>query len=103
MSDLDLKTEALADLDGRRLAARIFAVLGLAEGALVIPRIDAELAVSIALCHGAQIDHMHHIGQRHCRVCGCGELTACRGPDGPCSWVGPDLCSTCANFEEPRL
>lgn len=33
---------------------------------------------------------------RKCRVCGCDDFHAC--PDG-CSWVEPDLCSTCAGKE----
>jgi hypothetical protein len=33
-----------------------------------------------------------------CRRCGCDELHACP-PElgGPCGWVGPDLCSVCAD------
>ena len=29
---------------------------------------------------------------RHCRICGCTDLSAC--PDG-CHWVENDLCSNC--------
>lgn len=31
--------------------------------------------------------------ERRCRVCSCTDLQAC---PGGCSWVGPDLCSSCA-------
>lgn len=30
---------------------------------------------------------------RACRICGCTDLNAC---PGGCSWVGKDLCSSCA-------
>lgn len=30
--------------------------------------------------------------ERHCRICGCTELQACRGG---CSWIDKDLCSSC--------
>ena len=33
------------------------------------------------------------IGVRACHACGCTDERAC--PEG-CSWVGPNLCSTCA-------
>lgn len=33
------------------------------------------------------------IGIRACRVCGCTDDCAC---PGGCSWVAPDLCSSCA-------
>ncbi|HEY1753705.1 MAG TPA: hypothetical protein VGG29_20780 [Caulobacteraceae bacterium] len=98
----DVIEQATADKDGRRLAARLFAQLGLADGALSIPRLEAELAVAMALSAGADIEAAHHMGERHCRVCGCTQLTACRGPDGPCAWVpGEDLCTVCAAFPEP--
>ncbi|MBP1044569.1 hypothetical protein I6N95_26515 [Vagococcus sp. BWB3-3] len=28
-----------------------------------------------------------------CRECGCSYYNACVGPNGPCYWVEPDLCS----------
>lgn len=31
-----------------------------------------------------------------CRICGCTDADACVDDDGwPCSWVEPDLCSSC--------
>lgn len=34
---------------------------------------------------------------RRCRICGCGEHSACIGKDGrPCHWATEDLCSVCA-------
>ena len=39
---------------------------------------------------------------RACRACGCTEISAC---EGGCSWVGPELCSACAQgtpTEPPR-
>lgn len=38
------------------------------------------------------IDELLDDGPR-CRVCGCGELSAC---PGGCVWAEPDLCSRCA-------
>ena len=33
---------------------------------------------------------------RICRACGCTDSHACTNPiDGPCWWVGEDLCSHC--------
>lgn len=34
--------------------------------------------------------------ERHCRVCGCTEFSACQTPEGPCHWVEEDLCSACS-------
>lgn len=39
---------------------------------------------------------------QRCRVCGCTETTPCQTPDGPCYWVEPDLCSSCASAEDDR-
>ena len=36
--------------------------------------------------------------ERRCRICGCTELQAC---PGGCSWVGADLCSSCAAAAGP--
>lgn len=36
--------------------------------------------------------------ERRCRVCSCTELQAC---PGGCSWVGTDLCSSCATAAGP--
>ena len=99
--DLRLKDLAAGDLDGRRLAARIFAELGVAPGALVIPHREAELAVALATSFGAQLAIAEICDERFCRVCGCTSNNACHGPDGPCSWVEPDLCSVCAAYPEP--
>jgi hypothetical protein len=30
-----------------------------------------------------------------CRVCGCTDDHACMTSEGPCHWVGSDLCSAC--------
>ena len=32
---------------------------------------------------------------RSCRVCGCTDNRACTSTGQPCSWAGPDLCTTC--------
>jgi organic radical activating enzyme len=37
-----------------------------------------------------------------CRVCGCTELEACETPAGPCSWVGPGVCSGCSSRDASR-
>ena len=48
---------------------------------------------------------MGHAGNRRgapvrtCRVCGCTEESPCITGEGPCYWVGPDLCSACAGAE----
>lgn len=34
------------------------------------------------------------LGIRACRVCGCTDISACRGG---CSWVAEELCSSCAS------
>lgn len=36
--------------------------------------------------------------ERRCRVCSCTDLQAC---PGGCSWVGADLCSSCATAAGP--
>lgn len=40
-------------------------------------------------------------GARACRVCGCTEHWACE--PGSCSWVEPDLCSSCVGKPVPAL
>jgi len=35
-----------------------------------------------------------------CRVCGCTDEEAC---EGGCTWVEPDLCSSCVEKEEAQL
>jgi hypothetical protein len=35
-----------------------------------------------------------------CVGCGCTDDRACATPDGPCFWVGPELCSSCATAAE---
>jgi hypothetical protein len=30
---------------------------------------------------------------RECIVCGCTDANACMTEEGPCYWIGPDLCS----------
>ncbi len=38
-------------------------------------------------------------GAQSCKVCGCTQNNAC---DGGCSWVRPDLCSSCIGLDIPR-
>lgn len=97
----DIAAAALADKDGRRLAARLFATIDVAPGALTMPRLEAELAVALAVQVGVDLENARAAGERFCRVCGCTQFTACRGADGPCSWAAPDLCSVCALYPEP--
>lgn len=33
-----------------------------------------------------------------CAACGCTEEDACIGPDGPCAWLFPNLCSSCVEI-----
>lgn len=99
--DLRLKHDVAGDIDGRRLAARVFAELGVAPGALAIPHHEAELAVALATSYGAAIAIAQARSERHCRVCGCTQFHACHGADGPCGWVEQDLCSVCAAYPEP--
>ena len=43
-------------------------------------------------------------GGGRCRVCGCGDLTACVGADGlPCAWIEQDLCTACAGTTATAL
>lgn len=38
------------------------------------------------------------MGERYCSECGCAQFDACTHPEhGNCWWVGPNLCSHCAN------
>lgn len=101
MNDRDPHAARGEYVDGRRLAARLLAELGVSDGALMVPRLEAELAVALARQHGAKIANAEIAGSRHCRVCGCTEFNACSGPDGPCGWAGPDLCTVCAAYPEP--
>jgi hypothetical protein len=38
-----------------------------------------------------------------CRICGCTDNNACIGVEGPCYWVEDDLCSACAEDEQPLV
>jgi len=40
--------------------------------------------------------------ERTCSECGCTDLKACPTPAGPCSWVGPALCSACDSVTQRR-
>lgn len=42
--------------------------------------------------NGTVLTRLRVDGQRSCRVCGCTDDRACQPP---CSWVEPDLCSSC--------
>jgi len=57
----------------------------------------ARRALGVAtVAHGKAREAMDEAAkahQRHCRVCGCTDLTAC---DPPCWWVAKDLCSACS-------
>jgi hypothetical protein len=37
-----------------------------------------------------------------CQVCGCTAAHPCLTDLGPCFFVAPDLCSRCANAEDPE-
>lgn len=37
------------------------------------------------------------MAEQTCRGCGCTDARACMTQDGPCWWVGEDLCSACAD------
>ena len=82
--------------DDHRLAARLFNHQGVHPAALMISRFDAEAALILAREIGRAMERSDRVGRRHCRVCGCTDLMACR-PE-PCHWVEPDLCSACAEF-----
>lgn len=43
-----------------------------------------------------QVDKLQKAFALACRVCGCTENNAC---PGGCSWVGPDLCSSCVEIK----
>lgn len=80
------------------LVKRLFAELGIGD----VPS-DAQVTELLrhGIVHGARIEWARRTGERHCRVCGCTQTTACIGPEGPCAWAAADLCSVCAHFQEP--
>lgn len=39
---------------------------------------------------------------RACRKCGCTDDNACMTDEGPCRWVGPELCSACESEPKPQ-
>ena len=49
---------------------------------------------AISLCEEKR---KRELALRKCRVCGCTDDRAC---EGGCYWVGPDLCSRCADRGE---
>jgi hypothetical protein len=84
-----------AESDDRlALARRLLADAGIHPGALMVSRIDAVAAIADAFEHGRRIAVAEIAGERHCRVCGCTALNACRPP---CGWAGEDLCTACAD------
>ncbi len=54
-----------------------------------------QLAVEVVQFHARGARRIRLWALSKCKVCGCDELHACRGADGPCSWVSLNLCSRC--------
>lgn len=87
---LCVRSAGPVDLDGGPFveAARKLQQRGHVRG-FVIPKVRASVRAT-------QSGRILLNGLR-CRVCGCGDLTACSTEYGPCSWVEFDLCSGCAS------
>ncbi len=81
--------------DPEALAGRLLSDAGLESGALTVSRGDLEGLLARAFAFGEGAALAEACDDRHCRVCGCTQYRAC---PGSCSWVGPDLCSSCAPF-----
>ena len=41
---------------------------------------------------------MKVVEEQKCKKCGCTDANACVGPERPCYWAEPDLCSHCKEF-----
>lgn len=54
-----------------------------------------QLAVEVVQFHARGPRRIRLWDLSKCKVCGCDELHACRGDDGPCSWISLNLCSRC--------
>lgn len=79
--------------DRMLLASRVFNDLMEQKGVgAPTPRIAEFLAQANAL--GFTRGRAAGRNERHCRICGCTENSAC---PGRCAWVGEDLCSTCGD------
>lgn len=85
-------------IDGGRVEAESGEVFTAIQ--LAIPGFDGEIAsvivpfevIPVDVCErGTELLVRFEI--RACRVCGCTSTKAC---ESGCSWVEPDLCSTCA-------
>lgn len=87
----------------RALGDRLLADRGLTHDPFV-DRDDVVAVMAEAMVVPGRIALAQSTKRRHCRVCGCGEFTACRtevdGVEVPCSWAKPDLCTACAPFLE---
>jgi hypothetical protein len=78
------------------LAARLIGEAGINPAAMMVPHADVVAIVRKALLHGGRIVMGDLTGDRHCRVCGCTDLCACR-PE-PCHWSDAATCSVCAAY-----
>ncbi len=88
------------------LARRLLAEMGVADGALAVPRPETLLALVEARRAGARIEHFAELEDdgvvriRFCRVCGCTDTAACVVDGVPCHWERPEICSACAPYLE---
>lgn len=66
---------------------------------------DVETLLAEAWLYGATAARFAMQGHRVCHVCGCWELQACVDTvtGHACSWVGPNLCSTCKPGPRPLI
>ena len=60
-----------------------------------LERACGQLAVEVVQFYSRGARRIRLWDLSKCKVCGCDELHACRGADGPCSWVSLNLCSRC--------
>lgn len=60
-----------------------------------LERACGQLAVEVVQFYSRGARRIRLWDLSKCKVCGCDELHACRGADGPCSWVSINLCSRC--------
>ncbi|HWF01583.1 MAG TPA: hypothetical protein VG248_17405 [Caulobacteraceae bacterium] len=87
------------------LARRLLAEMGVADGALALPRPEALLALVEAARFGARLQRLKSLrcegaSIRFCQVCGCTNTAACVVDGVPCHWERPEICSTCAPYLE---
>lgn len=59
-------------------------------------------AITCLTCLRMGVELLKNLAKRKCKRCQCDHFHACRSPEGPCYWVGEDLCSDCETPKERR-